>query len=68
MNLSNLLLLISLVQVASFYTSQHRSVSRGAVSQKFLFGNPEPPKNSPAKKDDKGGMFGGIERLHPWNL
>jgi hypothetical protein len=53
------ILLISLAQVASFFTAPLRTAPRNVVSRKFLFGNPEPSKNTPAKKEDKGGMFGG---------
>lgn len=53
------ILLITLAQVASFFTAPHRAAPRNVLSRKYLFGNPEPSKNTPAKKEDKGGMFGG---------
>ena len=58
MQIISLFFLVSLAQVASFFTSLHTTTSRSAVSKRFLFGNPEPSK-SPAKKEEKGGMFGG---------
>ena len=52
-----LLLIVALVQVSAF-VAPFRAAQR-ISTQRNLFGS-EPPKNSPAKTDDKGGgMFGG---------
>ena len=52
-----LLLIVALVQVSAFM-APFRAAQRMST-QRNLFGS-EPPKNSPAKTDDKGGgMFGG---------
>lgn len=59
MKFFSIIVLVTLAQVASFFTSLQRISPRSVVSQKFLFGNPEPSKGGKPKKDDVGGMFGG---------
>eukprot|EP00596_Hydrurales_sp_CCMP1899_P009288 CAMPEP_0119033112 /NCGR_PEP_ID=MMETSP1177-20130426/106_1 /TAXON_ID=2985 /ORGANISM="Ochromonas sp, Strain CCMP1899" /LENGTH=159 /DNA_ID=CAMNT_0006989583 /DNA_START=48 /DNA_END=527 /DNA_ORIENTATION=+ len=48
--------------VASF-TVQRTVVPSISTSKLNLFGNPEPKKDNSPKKDDKGGMFGGMGDL-----
>jgi hypothetical protein len=45
--------------VASF-TVQRTVVPSISTFKLNLFGNPEPKKDNSPKKDDKGGMFGGM--------
>ena len=59
MKFFSIIVLVTLAQVASFFTSLQRVSPRSVVSQKYLFGNPDPAKGGKPKKDDVGGMFGG---------
>ena len=61
MKFFSVIVLVTLAQVASFFTSLQRVSPRSVVSQKYLFGNPDPAKGGKGKKDDLGGMFGGRE-------
>lgn len=47
------------IALAASFSIQKTVVPTISTSKLNLFGNSEPPKNSP-KKDDKGGMFGGM--------
>ena len=55
------LLLITLLAVCISHTNAFIAPFRGVQrlsTSRNLFGS-EPPKSTPAKQDDKGGMFGG---------
>jgi DNA-binding protein YbaB len=54
--------ILSLCFVGVLSFSFPRMPVASSSTKKFLFGNPEPPKNTPAKKPD-GGMFGGMGNL-----
>jgi len=53
------LLLILALCLSSGLSFSPRAARNGICTSKWLFGNPEPPKTPPAKKDG-GGLFGGM--------
>ena len=61
---AKILVVLAVVAIAGafrhFSTRLHRN---GHLTQQFLFGSPEPPKNSSSEKKKDGGLLGGMGNM-----
>ena len=59
MQLIVIVFLLALTQAVAFISYNSRRYTTSSLTKRNLFGSPEPPKNTPAKTNDGGGLFGG---------